>query len=76
MPQAELGTPTPEEILKIKEQLLEHWRQLPGEHQASMALVLLQEVLGDDYGQWIKDALELYAVVTIGQVEPDRPNQR
>lgn len=52
---------TPHELLAIKDGLLEQWRRLPAEHQASMLLVLMNHVLQDDYGQWAADAIRLLA---------------
>ncbi len=41
---------------------------MPEEHQASMALVLLEDVLGSNYGRWLLDALQIHATATFGQL--------
>ena len=55
-PEAATG---PEAILKLKDGLLGLWQQLPPEHQATMALVLLIEVIEGEWGPWLNEALEL-----------------
>ena len=51
--------PFPEHILQLKSELSERWQQLPIEHQATMVLVLVKEVLAGEYGTWLREALEL-----------------
>jgi hypothetical protein len=68
MPEIEKPTPDPEQLTKLKTELLERWRQLPVEHQASMALALLHDVVADDLGRWMVDALRLHATSTFGQL--------
>ena len=46
-----------DEIHQIKDQLMESWRRLSDQHRATMALVLLQEVIASDYGDWMRGAL-------------------
>ena len=46
-----------EHILQLKDELMARWQQLPTEHQATMALVLLRDVLGSEYGDWMWGAL-------------------
>lgn len=58
----------PERLCQLKSELLERWSQLPVEHQASIALVLLENVLRDEMGTWLVDALRLHATATLGQV--------
>lgn len=53
----------PEHLLKLKAELLERWQQLPVEHQATMGLVLLQELLDGEYGTWMREALALKGVM-------------
>lgn len=50
---------SPEHLLQLKNEVLERWQPLPPAHRASMALVLLQDVLAGDYGPWLVDALVL-----------------
>jgi hypothetical protein len=50
---------TTEEILYFKEQLLNFWRQLPSEHQASIVLLLTNEVLTGQWGTWLREAIAL-----------------
>lgn len=70
MTERETAPQDPEQLLQLKSELLECWCQLPVEHQASMALVLLGDVLDDELGAWMVDALRLHAVQTFGQL-PD-----
>lgn len=51
--------PNKEQLLQLKTELLARWQMLPAAHRASMALVLLQDVLAGDYGPWLQDALLL-----------------
>ena len=53
----EQRTPTPEELIQTKDRLLEHWRTLPSEHQATMLLVFFQEVMSRDMAGWTVNAL-------------------
>lgn len=54
---AENPTPTPDELLQTKEDILEQWRKLPGDHQATMLLVLLHEIQSPTMIEWTKDAI-------------------
>ncbi len=47
------------QIHQHKDTILENWRKLPEEHQASFLLILLKDVLESDYQQWILEALPL-----------------
>jgi hypothetical protein len=51
--------PLPDEILNIKDELQQRWQQLPPEHQATMALVLVKDVFAGEQGDWLIDALIL-----------------
>lgn len=51
------GKPTPEELLQAKDRLLEQWRLLPAEHQATMLLVLLKEIGSADMRDWVLNAV-------------------
>jgi hypothetical protein len=51
--------PTPEEILQLKDELKERWRQLPVEHQSVVVLNLLREVLDGEYGLWTTLAVKI-----------------
>lgn len=49
--------PTPEELLHAKDRMLEQWRLLPAEHQATILLVLFQEVMNREMAGWAVNAL-------------------
>lgn len=49
--------PTPEELLQTKDRVLEQWRLLPAEHQATMLLVLLNEIRSTDMSDWTRSAI-------------------
>ncbi|HXG07376.1 MAG TPA: hypothetical protein VNI77_08645 [Nitrososphaera sp.] len=49
--------PTPEALLQTKDRVLEQWRLLPAEHQATMLLVLLKEIDSDDISDWTRNAV-------------------
>ncbi len=68
MPEREHPASDPERLHQLKNELLNRWNQLPAEHQASIALVLLEDVLRDEMGTWLVDALRLHATGTLGQV--------
>jgi hypothetical protein len=53
--------PKPETLLALKDGILDRWNQLPAEHQASMALVLLGRILEGEYAVWLFDAIETLA---------------
>jgi len=63
MTQPEAGRPSAEELLTLKANIRRDWDQLPPEHQASMALVLVEQVANGDYGEWFAGALELLGLV-------------
>lgn len=46
----------PEELLRLKEEILNRWERLPGEHQATMLLVLLER---SEWADWVLEAQEL-----------------
>ena len=46
-----------ESLLYLKDIVLEHWRQLPAEHQASLGLVLVSSIVDGEWGTWFRDAL-------------------
>lgn len=48
---------SPTEILQAKESLLAAWAQLPADHQATMVLVLLQELQQSEWGAWVQEAI-------------------
>lgn len=55
----ERPTPTPAEILKMKEAIWRNWEQLPPEHRATITLVMVQTVENGEYGGWLMEALRL-----------------
>jgi hypothetical protein len=60
---------SPNEILNIKDELQQRWQQLPPEHQATIALVLVNDVFAGEQGDWLIDAL----VVAIMVAEHEKP---
>jgi len=48
---------SPTEILQAKESLLAAWAQLPVDHQATMVLVLVQELQQSEWGAWVQEAI-------------------
>lgn len=57
MTEHEPPSASPEDILRIKDEITQRWRHLPSEHQATMALVMLQQTLEGDFGSWLRSAL-------------------
>src|SRR5258708_6709054 len=57
----------PEDVLKLKDIVLEHWQQLPAQHQASMALVLLATMMEGEWGDWLRNAIALRWPIEIPQ---------
>ncbi len=56
---SERGLTDPEQILKLKDELLERFGQLPAEHQATMALVVIEVVMAGELGEWLREAIAL-----------------
>ena len=54
---AESPRPIPEELLQTKEGILEQWRKLPADHQATMLLVLLKEIRDAAVIDWVRTAI-------------------
>lgn len=50
-------TPDPQELLQLKDELITRFEQLPPEHQATMALVLIDRVMQGEWGAWLKEAV-------------------
>lgn len=48
----------PMDIYQLKDFILAAWDTLPPEHQATMTLVLLENTLKSEWGEWSKDAIE------------------
>lgn len=59
MTEHEPQPPAPEDVLRIKDDITQRWRQLPSEHQATMVLVLFQQTLEGDYGPWLRSAMRV-----------------
>jgi hypothetical protein len=55
----EEGPSNSEQLLVRKEELMQRFGQLPTEHQASMTLVLLNQVMEGELGEWIREAIGL-----------------
>lgn len=49
--------PTPEDLLQTKDRVVEQWRLLPAEHQATMLLVLLKSIDSADMSVWTRNAI-------------------
>src|SRR5438552_1259460 len=47
----------PDNLLRLKDEILARWQQLPAEHQATYALVLLDTVMKGEWGDWLKSAI-------------------
>jgi len=52
-----------QELLTLKENILAQWLRLPPEHQATMLLVLTEQVKSNEYGPWAAQALQLLSAV-------------
>jgi hypothetical protein len=50
---------TPEHILYLKNEIFSQWGQLPPEHQATVTLVMLRQLVEGEYGPWTLSAIEL-----------------
>ena len=48
-----------QELLTLKENILAQWLRLPPEHQATMLLMLTEQVNASEYGSWAAQALQL-----------------
>ncbi len=59
LPSHEHPTPDAQAILQHKNELEAHWRALPPEHQATMGLVLIKDILNGEYSGWLLDALAI-----------------
>ncbi len=59
MPERQTSAINPEYLRACKDTIRGAWQHLPPEHQATMALVLLGDVLGGDYGPWLREAITL-----------------
>ena len=66
----EQGVATSGELLELKEEILSRWKRLPGEHQATMLLVLLER---SEWGDW---ALEARALLGRSSGDDARVHQR
>jgi len=51
--------PDPQELLRLKDELVSRFQQLPPEHQATMSLVLVREVMDGEWGVWLKGAIAI-----------------
>lgn len=55
----EADKPAPDELLRLKESIKAQFDQLPPEHQASFGLVLANQVLSGELGDWFREALQI-----------------
>jgi len=63
-----------QELLTLKEDILAQWLRLPPEHQATMLLVLTEQVNASDHGPWAAQALQLLSVASESpQTPPSLP---
>ncbi|HMN13378.1 MAG TPA: hypothetical protein PKD55_13740 [Bellilinea sp.] len=63
-----------QELLTLKENILAQWLRLPAEHQATMLLVLTEQVNASEYGPWAAQALQLLsAAPETSQTSPSLP---
>lgn len=63
--------PTAEALLALKGELRSRWEQLPPEHQASMVLTLIGDVMDGEWGAWLRDAFALrYPAVSEQNIPP------
>jgi len=62
-------------ILRLKTELVEHFAQLPPEHQATLSLALLQHLLKGEWGTWLRDALTIQLIIGERVVVPPGTNQ-
>lgn len=63
-----LTPPSPDDLLRWKDDILDRWARLPPDHQATMAVVLLQQALEGQYGPWLRSTVRV-----MGQPETDSP---
>src|SRR5260221_2754283 len=47
----------PEQLLRLKDDILTRFGQLPPEHQATMGLVLVKTITEGEWGEWFKSAI-------------------
>ena len=59
MVEQDTSSPSPEDLLKLKDKISEQWQQLPIAHQETMMLVLLGQMLEGERGAWMLSAIEL-----------------
>ena len=69
----EKPTPTPAEILHLKDELKARWDRLPVEHQAVFVLNLLREVLSGEYQVWMVVALRVMFPDVWHPIDDDNP---
>jgi hypothetical protein len=59
MTEQQRPTPNPQELLQIKDELITRFQQLPAQHQATMALLLVKQVMEGEWGHWMREAIKL-----------------
>lgn len=72
-----LSTPPSQEansIRKSKEQLLSAWEKLPTEHKATMALVLVTDIMAGAYRPWLQSTIATQWPLQTGQLETAYPH--
>lgn len=69
LPPVELPALSPEQVLTLKDEIVPRFQKLPPEHQATLALVLAQDVVKGEWGAWFTDALRLLNPQTLSTAE-------
>ena len=59
-----------QELHTLKENILAQWLRLPPEHQATMLLVLTEQVNASEYGPWAAQALQLLSAAPESPLAP------
>ncbi len=59
MTEQDRPTLNPKELHRIKDELVRLWEQLPPQHQATMALVLIDQVMQGEWGAWLQEAIAI-----------------
>src|SRR5689334_10805685 len=62
--------PSPQDLLALKGELRARWEQLPPEHQATMVLTLISDVMHGEWGDWLREA------IAVSYPAPETPPER
>jgi hypothetical protein len=66
LPGSHQPTVEPETLRTLKSEIMAAWAQLPPEHQATMALVLLDTIMNGEWGVWMREAIDTLWQVVYG----------